>query len=218
MTVHIPLTKLPSGHRSFDDNLHVLLDRKRSLMRDALLPPELDSDELAEMLNTTLERGRAMVLRQRRPSQQNHRTGMQEARTGLHENRVFCIDCVIRIGRMPPPRPLRHRSARQAKRCKMPQTSLNALGGADRQARQTRQTLHGLPPAQAVGRQADRQYGAEPPAQIWPTLLFPMVANCALSQTARGGGSGASSGGGQLVLTDALNSCSVSDVRPGARM
>jgi len=55
VTVHIPLTKLPSGHRSFDENLHVLLDRKRSLMRDALLPPELDTDELAEMLNTTLE-------------------------------------------------------------------------------------------------------------------------------------------------------------------
>jgi len=54
VTVYIPLTKLPDGHRSFDENLHALLDRKRNLMRDALLPPELDSDELTEMLDVTL--------------------------------------------------------------------------------------------------------------------------------------------------------------------
>ena len=46
VTVHIPLTKLPNGQRSFDENLHALLERKRSLMHDALLPPELDFDEL----------------------------------------------------------------------------------------------------------------------------------------------------------------------------
>jgi hypothetical protein len=55
VTVHIPLTKLPNGHRSFDENLHALLDRKRTLMRDALLPPELDSEELASMLDVTLD-------------------------------------------------------------------------------------------------------------------------------------------------------------------
>jgi SNF2 family DNA or RNA helicase len=55
VTVHIPLTKLPNGHRSFDENLHALPDRKRRLMHDALLPPELDSEELAAMPDVTLE-------------------------------------------------------------------------------------------------------------------------------------------------------------------
>jgi hypothetical protein len=55
VTVHIPLTKRPDGQRSFDENLHALLDRKRSLMRDALLPPELDSEELSAMLDVTLD-------------------------------------------------------------------------------------------------------------------------------------------------------------------
>jgi SNF2 family DNA or RNA helicase len=55
VTVHISLTKLPNGQRSFDENLHALLERNRSLMHDALLPPELDSDELATMLDKTLD-------------------------------------------------------------------------------------------------------------------------------------------------------------------
>ncbi len=55
VTVHIPLTRLPDGHRSFDENLHDMLERKRRLMRDALLPPELNHTELATMLGDTLE-------------------------------------------------------------------------------------------------------------------------------------------------------------------
>jgi hypothetical protein len=47
--VHIPMAMLPDGKASFDQNLHALLNRKRRLMRDALLPPsatEADRDEL----------------------------------------------------------------------------------------------------------------------------------------------------------------------------
>ncbi len=54
VTVHIPLAILPDGRRSFDENLHALLERKRLLMRDALLPPELDKGELASMLDDSL--------------------------------------------------------------------------------------------------------------------------------------------------------------------
>ncbi|SDD56424.1 DEAD/DEAH box helicase [Belnapia rosea] len=49
VTVHLPLATLPDGRRSFDQNLHALLTRKRQLMRDALLPPGptgADQDEL----------------------------------------------------------------------------------------------------------------------------------------------------------------------------
>ena len=54
VTVHLPLATLPDGRRSFDENLHALLERKRLLMRDALLPPELDRGELASMLDDSL--------------------------------------------------------------------------------------------------------------------------------------------------------------------
>jgi len=54
VTVYIPLAKLPGGLRSFDENLHALLTRKRALMRDALLPPEGTPDELATMLEDAL--------------------------------------------------------------------------------------------------------------------------------------------------------------------
>lgn len=49
--VHIPIALLPDGRASFDQNLHALLERKRRLMRDALLPPnatEADRNELFE--------------------------------------------------------------------------------------------------------------------------------------------------------------------------
>lgn len=49
--VHIPIALLPDGKASFDQNLHALLERKRRLMRDALLPPnatEVDRSELFE--------------------------------------------------------------------------------------------------------------------------------------------------------------------------
>ncbi len=52
--VHIPIAKRPGGQRSFDENLHALLSRKRALMRDALLPPEAAPDELATMLEDAL--------------------------------------------------------------------------------------------------------------------------------------------------------------------
>lgn len=49
--VHIPIALLPDGKASFDQNLHGLLERKRRLMRDALLPPsatEADKNALFE--------------------------------------------------------------------------------------------------------------------------------------------------------------------------
>jgi hypothetical protein len=57
VTVHLPLAVLNDGRRSFDENLHALLERKRLLMRDALLPPEFDKGELASMLDESLRDG-----------------------------------------------------------------------------------------------------------------------------------------------------------------
>jgi Helicase conserved C-terminal domain len=54
VTVYFPLAVLPDGRPSFDGNLHALLARKRGLMRDALLPPEAESGELATMLQESL--------------------------------------------------------------------------------------------------------------------------------------------------------------------
>jgi hypothetical protein len=54
VTVHIPLAVLPDARPSFDDNLHGLLQRKRGLMRDALLPPDPSEGELRDMLERTL--------------------------------------------------------------------------------------------------------------------------------------------------------------------
>jgi len=47
--VHVPIAKLPDGRASFDQNLHALLQRKRKLMKEALMPPaatEADRNEL----------------------------------------------------------------------------------------------------------------------------------------------------------------------------
>jgi hypothetical protein len=55
VTVHIPLAVLPGDGRSFDQNLHALLHRKRRLMHDALLPPEADQFEKQELLNETIK-------------------------------------------------------------------------------------------------------------------------------------------------------------------
>jgi hypothetical protein len=52
--VYLPLAVLPGDRASFDDNLHALLERKRRLMRDALLPPEAAPDELATVLQDSL--------------------------------------------------------------------------------------------------------------------------------------------------------------------
>lgn len=54
VTVHLPLATLPDGGRSFDDNLHALLESKRSLMHDLLLPPECSIEALAAMLEESL--------------------------------------------------------------------------------------------------------------------------------------------------------------------
>jgi SNF2 family DNA or RNA helicase len=53
VTVHVPLAVLPDG-KSFDENLHALLERKRRLMTDALMPPEAQSSDLAAMLRESL--------------------------------------------------------------------------------------------------------------------------------------------------------------------
>ena len=47
--VHVPIAKLPDGRASFDQNLHALLQRKRKLMEESLMPPaatEADRNDL----------------------------------------------------------------------------------------------------------------------------------------------------------------------------
>ncbi len=51
--VHIPIGVLSDGRQSFDQNLHELLERKRRLMRDALLPGEFDPMDKEELLERT---------------------------------------------------------------------------------------------------------------------------------------------------------------------
>ncbi|MCX7367027.1 MAG: DEAD/DEAH box helicase [Alphaproteobacteria bacterium] len=51
--VHIPIGVLADGRRSFDQSLHDLLDRKRRLMRDALLPGGLNDDDQRQLLEST---------------------------------------------------------------------------------------------------------------------------------------------------------------------
>ena len=55
VSVHLPLAVLPSGQTSFDENLHLLLQRKRALMHEALMPPDLGRDELATFLEESLQ-------------------------------------------------------------------------------------------------------------------------------------------------------------------
>jgi hypothetical protein len=54
VTVHVPLAVLPGGRPSFDESLHALLERKRRLMRDALMPPDAQHDDLVAMLRESL--------------------------------------------------------------------------------------------------------------------------------------------------------------------
>jgi hypothetical protein len=54
VTVYLPLAALPGDRPAFDDNLNALLARKRKLMRDALLPPNADAGDMAEMLQRSL--------------------------------------------------------------------------------------------------------------------------------------------------------------------
>jgi SNF2 family DNA or RNA helicase len=53
VTVHIPVATLARG-RSFDQNLHSLLERKRRLMHEALLPPEATESERQQLLDQSL--------------------------------------------------------------------------------------------------------------------------------------------------------------------
>jgi hypothetical protein len=52
--VHIPISLLPKEHASFDQNLHALLERKRRLMRDALLPPNATEADRNELFQATI--------------------------------------------------------------------------------------------------------------------------------------------------------------------
>ncbi len=52
--IHIPIATLPAGPKSFDENLHVLLERKRALMRSALLPPELNDGDRDALFDNTV--------------------------------------------------------------------------------------------------------------------------------------------------------------------
>jgi hypothetical protein len=52
--VHIPISLLPQGKASFDQNLHALLERKRRLMRDALLPPNATEADRNELFQATI--------------------------------------------------------------------------------------------------------------------------------------------------------------------
>ncbi|HJS84510.1 MAG TPA: DEAD/DEAH box helicase, partial [Acetobacteraceae bacterium] len=53
VTVHIPQAIHPT-RRSFDQTLHILLQRKRHLMREALLPPEISNEDACRFLNDTV--------------------------------------------------------------------------------------------------------------------------------------------------------------------
>jgi hypothetical protein len=55
VTVHLPLAVCPDDRRSFDQNLHALLERKRRLMHEALLPPAMSEGEQAELLSQTVD-------------------------------------------------------------------------------------------------------------------------------------------------------------------
>jgi hypothetical protein len=56
-TIHLPTALLPDGRRSFDQNLHALLERKRRLMRDALMPPAATESDREELLSATVGTG-----------------------------------------------------------------------------------------------------------------------------------------------------------------
>lgn len=54
VTVHIPIATLPGDRRSFDQNLHALLERKRALMRDALMPPAANDQDRDDLFSSTV--------------------------------------------------------------------------------------------------------------------------------------------------------------------
>lgn len=52
--VHIPIALLPDGRASFDQNLDALLERKRRLMQDVLLPPNATEADRNELFESTI--------------------------------------------------------------------------------------------------------------------------------------------------------------------
>ena len=54
VSVHIPIARLPSIGCSFDQNLHALLERKRRLTHEALIPPEATESERRQLLEESL--------------------------------------------------------------------------------------------------------------------------------------------------------------------
>ena len=54
VTIHLPLAVLPNGGTSFDQNLQALLERKRNLMRAALIPTVETDAEHREVLDACL--------------------------------------------------------------------------------------------------------------------------------------------------------------------
>jgi hypothetical protein len=52
--IHVPIAVLPGGRRSFDENLHALLGRKRRLMREALVPPAATDADREDLFEQTL--------------------------------------------------------------------------------------------------------------------------------------------------------------------
>jgi SNF2 family DNA or RNA helicase len=52
--IHVPIAILQNGPRSFDENLHALMERKRTLMREALLPAGLDAADQEALLSATI--------------------------------------------------------------------------------------------------------------------------------------------------------------------
>jgi len=52
--VHIPMATLDDGRSSFDENLHALLQRKRTLMNEALMPPEATEGDLDSLLDASV--------------------------------------------------------------------------------------------------------------------------------------------------------------------
>lgn len=52
--IHLPIACLPGQDRAFDHNLHDLLERKRQLMNEALVPPTRDAEDEAELFEATV--------------------------------------------------------------------------------------------------------------------------------------------------------------------
>jgi SNF2 family DNA or RNA helicase len=52
--VHVPMATLSDGRRSFEQNLHALLKRKRRLLRKTLMPSEPTEGDYEALLEATV--------------------------------------------------------------------------------------------------------------------------------------------------------------------